>query len=759
MEIDISTLILVSGLTHIIQFIVFVHQYRVNKAFRGVEWWLLWSVAEVIGFTFMLLRQMPSISLLAIIGQNSLIIAGVMFLYIGILRFFDKRESRILLASIFAAFLASFNYFLFLQVNYEARSIVISATLATFSFLSAQALLVHKTRSVAATASFLAVVLLAHGCFHVVRAELILAGIPAGMVFASTLLNIGTYLDAIVAGNILTFGFIIMINQRLHSRLREAKEEIEKIFITSPDAVVISRMSDGLITNVNEGFSVITGFSRDEAIGKSIVGLKIWNNPDDRQAILDELRARGFCNNIEAIFRRKDGRESFGLLSANIIELQYDQYMISITRDITERKRGEKVLQQAKANLEKANRQLQEAFEQESKLTAQAQAGSAAKSQFVATISHEIRTPLNGIIGIGELLQATNLSAEQKKYVQIINASAEILLNIVNSTLDFSKIEAGKIELEHVDFHLGTRMDEIMRVLAMNAVRKKLEVIHSIAPDVPLNLNGDPGRLRQILVNLTGNAIKFTTAGKITVRVTLIEEKQGKAFINFAVRDTGIGIPADKMDQLFKAFTQLDASMARKFGGTGLGLAISKGLVEQMGGTIGVESVPGKGSTFWFTVPFLRQQGAVQPPKQSELAAVAGETSKIESRRILVAEDNKVNQIVIAGILKKMGHAVDIVADGREAVSALEKADYDLVLMDIQMPGMDGYEATNLIRSPKTPVRNPSIPILALTAHTLPEELNKCMVVGMNGCLAKPVNMQSVADAIAKIALPCPSRS
>ena len=437
----------------------------------------------------------------------------------------------------------------------------------------------------------------------------------------------------------------------------------------------------------------------------------------------------------------------------------------TLHKEIAGHKLAEDTLRRAKTDLEKAYQQLQEAFEVEKTNVAQAHASSAAKSRFIANVSHEIRTPLAGIIGICDLLIDTKMSKEQLEYAKIINSSADSLLDIINSTLDWSKIEAGKMELENIDFNLGAVLKDAAGVLAVKASQKKLELINFIEPDVPLNLQGDPGRLRQILVNLIGNAVKFTHEGIITVSVEVVvdgetgqeasAEGAPSVRLRFAVRDTGIGIPADKTKLLFNAFSQADASMTRNFGGTGLGLAISKGLAEQMGGTIGVESEQGIGSTFWFIIPFLKQR-ADAPGKVLEEEHGRGfqkheQYLPEKSLRILVAEDNLANQKVALTVLGKMGHSASAVGNGMEAVEALETISYDLVLMDIQMPEMDGFEATAIIRDPQSKIKNKDIPILALTARAMEGDREKCLAAGMNDYIAKPISMKSVANAIANL--------
>jgi len=599
---------------------------------------------------------------------------------------------------------------------------------------------------------------------------------------------------------------------------------------------------------------------------------------------------QGQVQDVERMLIRHDGAQIPTLNTVAPIHLDGEDVLLEAFVDITERKRAEEESRSLLGKYAETNDQLEMAIARSNQLTVQAELANLAKSQFLASMSHEIRTPMNGVIGMTALLLDTPLNPEQRRFAEIIRSSGESLLCLINDILDFSKIEAKRLELEALDFDLLPTLDAVAELLGVKAEEKQLDLVLLAESDVPLRLRGDPGRLRQILMNLAGNALKFTARGEVSIRVKLEGKDTERVTLRFEVRDTGIGIPADDLGRLFTPFTQLDDSSTRKFGGTGLGLAISKQLTELMGGQIGVESDPGRGSTFWFSAVFgkvqdessrsvlnadefgnlnvlvvskleknrlrvttllrawgcrcaeaddspaalrklrearqginpfqlalldhqmpemdglslareiksdpaiagamlvllgspevavngnqLQDEGIAEwlakPLRRSRLRACLEHALHPETRgldaspqlentpqlfaqrqhyRLLLVEDNRTNQIVATAMLERLGYHAELAGNGREALTLMAQSNYDLVLMDCWMPEMDGFETTKQVRNPQSLVRNHGVPIVAMTANTMQGDREKCLAVGMNDFVAKPVMLQALADAISK---------
>ncbi len=666
--------------------------------------------------------------------------------------------------------------------------------------------------------------------------------------------------------------------------LRESEERLKTILDSLQTAIVIIDWDSHTIVDVNPVAAEMIGAPKDEIVGqvchKHICPAEVGNCPiaDLGQDV----------DSSEGELLRADGSIVPVIRTSIPVVLDDRTHLLESMVDITERKQAEQALRQAKEGADEANRQLKQVVERANLLAVEAEVANAAKSEFLANMSHEIRTPMNGVIGMTGLLLDTELTSEQRECAEVVKNSADSLLTVINDILDFSKIEAGKLELETLDFDLRTALEDLDDVLALRAHDKGLELVCLVEPEVPSFVRGDPGRLRQILTNLMDNAIKFTAEGEVALHVSLECETHEHLTLRFAVKDTGIGIPQDKLDGLFNAFTQVDASTTRKYGGTGLGLTISKQLVEKMAGQIGVESQEAEGSTFWFTAHFGKQppgeamhevrredirgvrvlgvddnetsrrvlhamlsacqcrheeaadaktamgelRAAAQagdpfeiavvdmlmpeidgeslgkmikedpslkdtvlvmmtslgrrgdaarlseigftgyltkPVKQSQLFGVlamalgrgpADEPPRdgiitrhtvAEDRRrrirILLAEDNITNQKVAVKILEKIGYRADVVANGLEVIKALETIPYDLVLMDCQMPEMDGFEATAAIRREEE-ISGAHIPIVAMTARALKGDREMCLDAGMDDYIAKPVMPKELAEAI-----------
>jgi PAS domain S-box-containing protein len=683
--------------------------------------------------------------------------------------------------------------------------------------------------------------------------------------------------------------------------VREGENRIRALADSARDAILVID-SEGRLTNWNPAAERILGYSRSEALGRNVHDLLVPARfRDTQEAAFPEFQRTGrgaaIGQTLELAARRKDGVEIAVELSLSAVALQGQWNAVGILRDITERKGAEAELLRVKEALEETNRDLEAAVARAQAMTRAAQQANAAKSQFLANVSHELRTPLNGVLGMADLLLDTSLEEDQRHCLEIVRTSGESLLRVINDILDFAKMEADKLDLESMAFDLRSTLDSVVDILAARALEKKLRFSCRLAPGIHSTLRGDPGRLRQVLLSLGENAVKFSERGQVALEMEVEKETDNSLRVRFEVHDNGIGVPPEMRERIFLPFEQADFSDTRRFGGAGLGLAIAKRVVELMGGEIGYRSRNGQGSTFWFTAVFSKED----PPEGTEerssaelwgtrslivcdnaasgrllhaqLAAlglrleIAGDPSRAldllrEARaagdpirvvlcdlvlswslgeelgravqadpelrgtslialvssgqrgdaqryaeagfaaylvkpiqlhqlgacltrilpgngpsepgrqpalitrhtlnesgrktiRILVAEDNVVNQLVVQRMLAKLGLRADMVANGREAAQALESVPYDLVFMDVQMPEMDGLEATRVIRSGAGMEANAQVPIIALTAHTMPGDRERCFEAGMNDYLSKPLMLRNLADVLEKwLAIP-----
>jgi PAS domain S-box-containing protein len=501
-------------------------------------------------------------------------------------------------------------------------------------------------------------------------------------------------------------------------KLQESIERYTSLKKYNHDSI-ISFGLDGRILNGNQMAELLTGFQIRELIGSRISELIGDSNLEQILSVTTDYSAVEKSINV---IKNKDGREIEVLATlAPIIIHNKNVGFYFIAKDMTEQKR----LLIEKEAAEKTNK---------------------AKSEFLAMMSHEIRTPMTGVIGMTDLLLATTLDAEQLEYVESIKKSGNTLLMIINDILDFSKIESGKAEIVEEQFSVRTVLSETLNIMLPKALEKNLEMTTSICPDVPNLVLGDVTKLRQVLMNLLSNAIKFTPDGSVAISVKSTKLEQGMAFLHFEIRDTGIGVAEEKAAHLFDPFYQADHFMTRKTEGTGLGLAICKKLVHLMGGEIGYKPcAEQRGSTFWFTASFPIQNH--MNSAQSDHPALQDNQS--ENRlNILIAEDNEVNQFVLTKMVEKLGYSATVVENGEDAVEAMKRYPYDLIFMDVQMPNMDGIQATRRIKG-SMPSKK-SIYIVAVTAHAMKGDSDKYLAAGMDEYISKPISIDAVSGAIDK---------
>ncbi|MGH7232279.1 MAG: response regulator [Nitrospiraceae bacterium] len=509
--------------------------------------------------------------------------------------------------------------------------------------------------------------------------------------------------------------------RRTEEALRESEHRYRSLIQTARD-VVFTLSSDGGITSLNPAFETATGLSIDEWIGKSLVPLIHPEDVDRSKQSFEKVLACHASATFELRIRSRSGEYVIGEITATP-QLQDGRVVgvLGIARDITDRKKVEEELRKAKEAAEAANH---------------------AKSEFLASMSHEIRTPMNAIIGMADLLWETPLKQEQQEYVGIFRRAGISLLNLINDILDLSKVEAGYLELEQIEFDLRDIIDKTTEMMALRALEKGVELGCSVAPDVPTDLIGDPNRLRQVMLNLIGNAIKFTTIGQVVLRVENDPQIQQPGMLRFMVADTGIGIPQEKLQVVFESFTQADSSTTRQYGGTGLGLSISKRLVDLMGGRIWVESTPGLGSTFYFTARFGIQ---VIPLQSATMAHI-----DLHGVRTLIVDDNGTNRLILREALSSWGARATEASGGSDAFAELQRAHaaaepYELLLLDCQMPDMNGFEVLEKINQTSGLT---GMTVVMLTSDNRSSDIAQTYKLKLGGYLVKPIRRSDLLKAI-----------
>ena len=585
MKIDIPTFSLILGITHLIQVMIFFYHQKVNRNIKGPVWWLWWSIAEAAGFVFVIIRQYPSLLPISILFQGPVILLGTVFIYIGVIRFFDKKVPFRLLILFFGSFCFLHLFFYLAFDLIQARSILFALYMALTSFSTAVILLKHLRPAFKMTAYFNFAIFIVHGSVYLYRFLFLAFSSGFHDILIPSFNNYLLFFDGLIASLLWTFGLIMMVNQKLKGEITEVKSHFELIFNSSPDAVAITGLNDGFLVDFNDSFSRISGYSKEELKSSSTIRKNIWAIPEQRDTMVSILREKYFCENYEALFRRKDGSVFIGQISSKLVNINEKPFILTVTRDISARVQFEEEIKQKNEELRKIN---------------------AEKDKFFSILAHDLKSPFNGFLGLTEIM-AAQMNAmtlpEIEKVVQALKTSAANLFRLLENLLEWSRMEQGMVPFKPEMLNLASVLNESLTISGESARSKNITI--EILPNEISQVYADKNILLTIFRNLISNAIKFTHPGG---KITISAEKPVSGILEFSIRDTGIGMNQQVEKNLFRLDAQVNRKGTEGELSTGLGLIICKDFVEKQGGIIRVESEEGKGSVFYFTIPGQPEQ-------------------------------------------------------------------------------------------------------------------------------------------------------
>lgn len=751
---DTRTLSLVAMFTSLLLVVGLWLAYLQAGRSQSLRLWAFGATANGIAFILLGLRTFIP-DLLSVVVANLLVVLGSGALYLGNRKYVGLSKHTIPVVALAFATAAIIAYYFYIEPNIQNRIVANSAALSVLLFGSAWVLLKHGEPQDLKARRFVGSAFLFGGVLLGIRAMVtpLLPNSEIDYIVVGSPLDKLAFIAGIGLNLVLGSGLPLLmlgpiqrqeLDQRKQREAAAARDaNYARSLLESSLDPLVTISSDGVIQDVNKATEDATGFARTDIIGGNFS--TFFTDPDLARKGYQEAFRNGVVRELPLAIRHRQGHTTEVIFNASVFHDESGEIkgVIAAARDITERKRIETELQLHHRQLEgliaKRTEDLQRAKNA-------AETANLAKSVFLANMSHELRTPMNGIMGMMDLAKRRSNDAQQVDWLDKGMGSAKHLLNVINDILDISKIESERLVLEEKCFDVRQMVNDVIETLSLAAQSKNLRLISDVDPAVPAVLSGDPVRIKQILLNYAGNAIKFSDKGEITVSLRLIEYKDQSVLLRIDVSDQGIGLTADQQERLFHAFVQADVSTTRKFGGTGLGLIISKRLANLMGGDVGVSSVPGAGSTFWATVRL--KPASIEPPvaatTQGEFAQAAL-AREFPRARVLLAEDEPINREVVSALLESAGLTVVNAKNGEEALEFAQTDNFALILMDVQMPIMNGLDATRGIRQI---LGLTGLPIIALTANAFDEDREECLAAGMSDHIGKPVEPEALLSGV-----------